>query len=59
MAKLKSLPSVYFAAHLINHLSSVYLDSLYSILKVVMKPFDINQKRAAFQNNKFNTNKTN
>ena len=29
MAKLKSLPSVYFVTHLINHLSTVLIDTLY------------------------------
>ena len=42
MIKLKSLPSVYFVAHLINQLSTVSIDSLYSTLKVVMKLLDIN-----------------
>ena len=52
MVKSKSLPSVYFVAHLINHLSTVSIGSLYSTLKVVTKPLDINQKKAAFQDNK-------
>ena len=40
----KSLPSVYFVAHLVNYLSTVSIGSLYSTLKVVTKPLDINQK---------------
>ena len=50
--KSKSLPSAYFVISLINHLSTVYIGSLYSSLKVVMKPLDINQKKTAFQDNK-------
>ena len=50
--KLKSLPSAYFVISLINHLSTVSIGSLYSSLKVVMKPLDINQKKTAFQDNK-------
>ena len=42
MVKLKSLLSVYFIAQLINHLSTVSIDSSYSTLKVVTKPLDIN-----------------
>ena len=52
MVKSKSLPSVYFVVSLINHLSTVSIGSLYSTLKVVMKPLDVNQKKAAFQDNK-------
>ena len=52
MEKLKSLRSVYFVVSLINHLSTVSIGSLYSTLKVVTKPLDINQKKAAFQDNK-------
>ena len=48
MAKLKSLLSVYLVGRLINHLSTVSMDSLYSTLKVGTKPFDINQKRLCF-----------
>ena len=49
MVKSKSLPSVYFVVSLINHLSTVSIGSLYSTLKVVTKPLDINQKKIAFQ----------
>ena len=49
MVKLKSLPSVYFVARLIYLLSTVSMDSLYSNLKVITKPFDINQKRLPFK----------
>ena len=42
LVKLKSLPSVYFVASLINHLLTVSIDSLYSTLKVITKHFDIN-----------------
>ena len=52
MVKSKSLPSVYFVVSLINHLSTVSIGSLYSTLKVVTKPLDVNQKKAAFQDNK-------
>ena len=52
MLKLKLLPSVYFLAHLINHLLAVSVDSLYSTLKLIKKQFNINQKKAAFQDNK-------
>ena len=52
MVKLKPLPSLYFVARLINHLSTVSIDSFYSTLKVITKPFDINQRKAAFQDNK-------
>ena len=51
MIKLKPLPSFYFVTHLINHLSAVSIDSCYSTLKVVTKPFDINQRKATFQDN--------
>ena len=51
MVKLKLLLSVYFVAYLINHLLTVFIDSSYSALKVIMKPFDIKQKKAAFQDN--------
>ena len=59
MVKLKSLPSVYYVAHLINHLSTVSIGSLYSTLKVVAKPLDINQKRLPFKTMKVSTNKNN
>ena len=36
---------------LINSLSAVPINALYSTLKVVTKPFDIYQKKAAFQDN--------
>ena len=52
MVKSKSLPSGYFVAHLINHLSTVSIGPLYSTLKVVTKPLDINQKKTDFQDNK-------
>ena len=52
MVKSKSLLSVYFVVSLMNHLSTVSIGSLYSTLKVVMKPLDINQKKTAFQDNK-------
>ena len=52
MVKSKSLPSVYFVVSLINHLSTVSIGSLYSTLKVVTKPLDINQKKTASQDNK-------
>ena len=52
MVKLKSLPSVYFVAHLNNHLSTVSIGSLYSTLKVVTKPLGINQKKTIFKDNK-------
>ena len=52
MVKSKSLPSVYFVVSLINHLSTVSIGSLYSTLKVVTKPLDVNQKKIAFQVNK-------
>ena len=55
----KSLPSVYFVAHLINHLSTVSIGSLYSTLKVVIKPLDINQKRLPFKTTKVSTNEIN
>ena len=42
----------YFVACLINDLLTVSIYSFYSILKVVMKPFDINQNKATFQDNK-------
>ena len=48
MVKSKSLLSVYFVAHLINHLSTVSIRSLYSTLKVVTKPLDINQNKLIF-----------
>ena len=50
--KIETMVSLYFVAHLINHLSTVSIDSFYSTLNVVMKPFDINQRKAAFQDNK-------
>ena len=50
--EIEPLPSVYFVVSLINHLSTVSIGSLYSTLKVVMKPLDINQKTATFQDNK-------
>ena len=50
--EIKSLLSVYFVVSLINHLSTVSIGSLYSTLKVVTKPLDINHKKAAFQDNK-------
>ena len=34
------------------YVSTVSIGSLYSTLKVVAKPLDINQKKAAFQDNK-------
>ena len=46
--KLKSLLSIYFVASLINHLLTVFIDSLYSTLKMVTKPYDIYQKKATF-----------
>ena len=49
--KSKSLPSVYFVVSLINHLLTVSIGSLYSTLKVVTKPLDINQKKTTFQDN--------
>ena len=52
MVKFKPLLSLYFVASLINHLSTVSIDSFYSTLKVVTKPFDINQRKTAFQDNK-------
>ena len=52
MVKLKPLPSLYFVARLINYPSTVSIDSFYSTLKVVTKPFDINLRKAAFQDNK-------
>ena len=57
--KLKSLPSVYFVACLTNHLSTVSIDSSYSMLKVISKPFDINQKRLPFKTIKVGTNSIN
>ena len=39
-------------ASLINHLSTVSIDPLYSTLKVIMKPFNTNQKQTIFQDNK-------
>ena len=51
MVKLKSLPPMYFVVSLINHLLTVFIDSLYSTLKMVTKPFDIYQKKATFQDN--------
>ena len=52
MVKSKLLPSVYFVISLINHQSTVSIGSLYSTLKVVTKPLDINQKKTDFQDNK-------
>ena len=52
IVKSKSLPSVYFVVSLINHVSTVFIGSLYNTLKVVTKPLDINQKKTAFQDNK-------
>ena len=52
MVKSKLLPSIYFVTCLINHLSTVSIDALYSTLKVVIKPFDTNQRMAVFQDNK-------
>ena len=49
MVKLKSLPSVYFVAQLINRLSTVSIDSLYSTLKVVTELLDKNKKRLSFK----------
>ena len=49
MVKSISLLSVYFVVSLINHLSTVSIGSLYSTLKVVTKPLDINQKKIAFK----------
>ena len=49
VVKLKLLLSVHFVASLINHLSTVSVDSSHSSST---EPFDINQKRAAFQGNK-------
>ena len=43
---------VIIVANLTNYLSTVSIDSLYSTLKVISKPFDINEKKAAFQDNK-------
>ena len=57
MVKLKSLPLVYFVAHLINYLSTVSIDSLYDTLKVVKKPFDINFKRLPFKTIKVSAHK--
>ena len=45
MAKLKSLWSVFFVTYLINYLSTVPIESLYSALKVVMRPLDSTQKK--------------
>ena len=45
-------PSLYLAACMINHLSTVSRDSFYSTLNVVTKLFYINQRKAAFQDNK-------
>ena len=59
MVKLKSLPLVYLVACLINHLSTVSVDSLCSTLKGVTKPFDINQKRLPFKTIKVSANKIN
>ena len=53
MVKLKSLLSVYFVARLINHLLTVTIDGSYSTWKVVTKSFDINQKMATIQDNKY------
>ena len=54
--KSKSLPSVYFVARLINHLSTVSIDSLQSTLKV---PFDNTQKNLPFKTIKVNASKNN
>ena len=51
MMKLKLLPSVFFVARSINYLSTVSIDFLCSTSRVVTKSFDINQKRAIFQDN--------
>ena len=56
MVKSKSLLSVYFLVSLINHLSTVFILSLYSILKVVTRPLDINQP---FKTIKVSANKIN
>ena len=55
MVKLKPLLLLYFVACLIRtitYVSIVSIDSFYSTLKVLMKQFDINQRKAAFQDNK-------
>ena len=49
MAKFKVLPSHYFVADLINHLSTVSTDCLHSTLKVEIKPVDIKQEKAALK----------
>lgn len=40
--EIETIPSVCFVPHLINYLSTVSIDSFYSTLKVVTKPFNIN-----------------
>ena len=48
MVKLKSLPSVYFVAHLINHLSTVSIGSLY---ESGSKAIRYKSEKPAFQDN--------
>ena len=59
MVKSKPLPSLYFAVHLINHLSTVSIDSFYSTLNVITKPFDKIRERLPFKTIKVSTNKIN
>ena len=49
--------SLCFVGGLIDALSTVSVDSLYSTLKVVMRPIDTEHKKAAFKTMKISTNK--
>ena len=50
--KIKTIVSLYVITCLNNHLSTESIGSFYSSLHVVTKPFNKNQRKAAFQDNK-------